>query len=168
MLKQCLYCNELKSLDDFYSPSHKACKYCFNINARIGHLCGLPNTFSYDDFEYVRLKFGISKEDVKQYDLDHFIPESWGHGGSHLGNVYLLKRQYNKMKGASNPFHAFDRITQKHPTFEPTAKMIINHIAKMNNLTIEELKEFVGWCERNKRQDFRSEKTSLELWKDAM
>lgn len=167
-MKQCLYCHEIKSLDLFYSPSHKACKYCFNINARIGHLGGLPNTISYADFEFVRLKFGITKEEVKQYDLDHFIPESWGHGGSHLGNVYLLKREYNRIKSASNPFRGIERIIQKHHTFEPTANKIIQHIAEMNGLTVGELEEFVGWCENNKREYSYIPKTSLDMWKESI
>ncbi|WP_405168936.1 hypothetical protein [Paenibacillus sp. FSL H3-0286] len=72
------------------------------------------------------------------------------------------------MKHNQNPFQAFESIGRKHTPFKHTANLIINHIATINGLTVEELKAFVGWCEANKRVNISSSKTSLELWGEAL
>lgn len=80
----------MKDYTEFFSMSHKRCKYCFNVSSRIGHLKGFPNTFNYADFENLRKQFGITKDGISKYHLEHFIPKSWGHGEVMLGTYIFF------------------------------------------------------------------------------
>lgn len=96
--------------------------------------------------------------------LDHFIPISIGHGGTYKGNMIPLDRILNQSKGAKNPFEWAETITEEKRT---NFNKVVEYLAEINGLTVEEYREFVYWCFENKREveDITEEnKDSLELW----
>ena len=42
-------------------------------------------------------------------NLEHFIPASWGHGGTYQGNVYPAHWRINRSKSTTNPFVWIER-----------------------------------------------------------
>lgn len=103
--------------------------------------------------------------------LDHFIPVSWGHGGTHLGNMYPLEMVINQTKNRFNPFTWFDWAKDKYNIDIHKWNKLIEALASINGLTVDEFKDFVYWCEDNKRtlEDIQQHPLpSLELWKSVL
>ena len=103
--------------------------------------------------------------------FEHFIPVSWGHGGTYMGNVYLLQDSLNFSKSNQNPFEWIKRKEIKKEVDMKSWKKLINYLASRNNLSVDEFKEYVYWCERNKRTAEQVKKdgniSSKKLWRKA-
>lgn len=102
--------------------------------------------------------------------LDHFIPLSSLHGGTHKGNIVPKCSGCNVSKQARNPFEWADSLSEeKRKNFDK----VVEYLAEINGLTVEKYREFVYWCFDNKRdvdEITEENKDSLELWlrvKDA-
>lgn len=106
--------------------------------------------------------------------LDHFIPLEWGHGGTYPGNVYPLEQTLNKNKSNKNPFKWIkavrrDRALRRGQHVDTAWNQLIAYLAAENGLSVVEFKEFVLWCEQNKRtlqQVQQDNRLSLEIWKE--
>jgi hypothetical protein len=85
-----------------------------------------------------------------------------------IGNIYFLDDTLNFSKGNRNPFEwAEDEIARGNIKSERW-NMVIEKFALVNGMKVDEFKEFVYWCEANKRTakqiKLDGNKTSLELW----
>lgn len=109
--------------------------------------------------------------DKNDVTLDHFIPISWGHGGTYKGNLYPLNIRLNQSKINQNPFEWYEWIKDKADIKKSDWNNLVQYLAKENGLTVEEFKEFVYWCENNQRtlDDIIADGnlTSLELWRKS-
>ena len=98
-------------------------------------------------------------------ELDHFIPLSWGHGGSYFGNIIPLYPKLNRSKGNKNPFEWIKDLNADSKKWKKT----IEYLSKQNNLKVTEFRDYVYWCEKNKRKSKDIKKsngeTSINLWK---
>jgi hypothetical protein len=106
-----------------------------------------------------------------EYQLEHFIPLSWGHGGNYIGNVYFLEESLNSSKLAKNPFKWIEEDTVKLRIDLDKWNSLVFYLASSNGLTIDELKSFVYWCEGNKRTIEQLEQdntSSIVLWKKSL
>jgi hypothetical protein len=102
--------------------------------------------------------------------LDHFIPIGWGHGGTYHGNLYPLNVNINSTKSGNNPFEIIEFINEKYQIDIHKWNKLIETLATLNGVTVDEFKEFVYWCEANKRtvDDIQANPVpSIELWKST-
>jgi hypothetical protein len=100
--------------------------------------------------------------------LDHFIPIAWGHGGTYLGNMYPLEMVVNQSKNRFNPFKWIEWAKDEYQIDIHKWNKLIETLANINGLTVDEFKDFVYWCENNKRtvDDIQVNPIpSIELWK---
>ena len=100
----------------------------------------------------------------------HFIPLKWGHGGSYLANIFLALGKLNISMRTVNPFEWFEvqEIAAKLNAEKVAA--LISRLAAENSMTIEEFREFIYWCEQNKRtlEEVQADsRTSVEIWQEA-
>lgn len=97
--------------------------------------------------------------------LDHFIPMSTGHGGTYEGNLILLSKELNLSKGTRNPFiWAKDYLTEEQ---QKNFTKVVEYLAELNGLTVEEYREFVFWCFENPRdvdEITEDNRDSLSIW----
>lgn len=106
----------------------------------------------------------------KDLTMEHFIPVSWGHGGTYRGNVYPVHCRINRSKSATNPFIWAERSDVKKLIDMQKWNRLVKILAQENNLEVDEFRRFVDWCESNKRtveQIKNDPRTSLEIWKKA-
>lgn len=105
--------------------------------------------------------------EVEDISIDHFIPIIWGHGGNIWGNLYPLCKRLNLSKKDANPFEWVLMPQIARTIYWYLWEDLINLIAKENELSVEELIEYVYWCEENKRtlENLTMDNTrSLLLW----
>jgi hypothetical protein len=133
----------------------------------------LPDTLTLRQEYEIRAAFNwacsVSGLDDK-VELDHFIPLSWGHGGTYLGNMFPLDWRLNRSKHGINPFEWFNR-EHRVPVESWRFGVVVAYLAAQNGLTPAEFEDFVYWCEANKRDVSELEiigsptaLNSLELW----
>ncbi|MEK5165822.1 hypothetical protein NYE69_26230 [Paenibacillus sp. FSL R5-0527] len=97
--------------------------------------------------------------------FDHFIPLTWGHGGTYKGNMIPLCKTLNFSKKDFNPFEWI-----KTQNVDPKKWVkVIKYLADLNGLSFNEYRSFVYWCDSNRRvtsSDFS--KSSLQLFKESI
>lgn len=132
----------------------------------------LPHTENSKEWKTVLEEFNYkcpltnSSENVH---LEHFIPVSWGFGGSLRNNIYPMNGTLNISKNASNPFEWCKTLTKEQRKI--FYSVIVSKLAEENEMTIGEFKNYVYWCEQNKRTveqvkaDNEKGLTSIDLWK---
>ncbi|USK86183.1 hypothetical protein [Peribacillus asahii] len=100
-------------------------------------------------------------------NMEHFIPVSWGHGGTYVGNVYPVHWKINRSKSDTNPFVWIGRNDVKELVDMDKWHRLISYLAGQNHLSIDEFKDFVNWCENNKRGgELEPNYSSLEGWRN--
>jgi len=135
----------------------------------------LPNDFwwkSLDEvFEWFYNKCSLTGSS-KNITIDHFIPITWGHGGTYRGNLIVLDMEINKSKGQHNPFEWIKKDINKNRINTDKFNELVHNLATINGLTYEEFKQYVYWCEKNKREVEQikndGKKSSLDLWKESL
>ncbi|GAA4879923.1 hypothetical protein GCM10023310_70130 [Paenibacillus vulneris] len=129
-----------------------------------------------------KLKNTISKEELKELrengvceltgatndlTIEHFIPVSWGHGGSYYGNIFVVSREVNSSKQIKNPFKWIKNV---HYDIDSSRwDSLVSRLAKLNGMSVKEFRQYVNWCEKNKRsiQDLEIDNTfSVDAWKN--
>lgn len=192
-IKPCKKCGCFKELKCFkinyldnnieYSKVCNECEKDFkeerSVLFRLRHIkessirMNLPTPMTEKQLENMFDRFDNRCSLTKSMDVvcEHFIPVSWGHGGTYEGNIYLLNFSLNLSKGNNNPFEWIKRKDVKSKISMSRWDKLIKYLAAKNKLTVPEFKEFVYWCENNKRtQDevkLDGNKSSIELWKDS-
>lgn len=78
--------------------------------------------------------------------IEHFIPISWGHGGTTPENCYPLCGELNLSKQNKNPFEWIKDYSEYQERFNK----LVKHLAEKNNMNEQEFKDYVYWCESNK------------------
>lgn len=192
-LKPCLKCGTFKELKCYRDTIiynklieySKVCRECekdfreeFSTLTRLRHIkessnrMNLPVSMTEKQLEKIFEKFDSRCALTKSMDIacEHFIPVSWGHGGTYEGNIYLLNLSLNTSKGNTNPFEWVKRKDIKKKISMSRWDKLVKYLAAKNKLTVPEFKKFVYWCENNKRSadDVKRDrnKTSLELWRE--
>ncbi|MED3182042.1 hypothetical protein P4305_18730 [Bacillus thuringiensis] len=89
--------------------------------------------------------------DMDDIHLDHFIPLSWGHGGTVIENMIPLNGTLNLSKSDRNPFEWIKREDIREIVDMAKWYETIEYLAKLNGMTAKEYEEYVYWCEENKR-----------------
>jgi len=126
-------------------------------------------TFGTDDLDTLLCDFGYKcsltlSEDIQ---LDHFIPLSWGHGGTYKENLHPLDSNLNLSKSNKNPFEWI----KEHPEI-PRKRFdnLVRHFARANGLTPEDFRDFVYWCDETRRsldEVKRDPRPSIVIWREA-
>lgn len=80
--------------------------------------------------------------------LDHFIPLSWGHGGTTFENMTPLAAALNISKNDSNPF---EWIKTRNDIEAWRWQELVEDLAELNGMTSKDYEEYVYECEANKR-----------------
>lgn len=136
------------------------------------HAFGLPSNLHIEDWKDTLVDFGYRCLFTGTYEisLEHFIPQSIGHGGTMRGNVYPLSKSLNSSKGDTNPF-IWAHNNRHHIEYDKFLQ-IVEYLAEQLSLSPEEFKDYVFWCFANPRTDFdikrdqlKGYRTSLQLWK---
>jgi hypothetical protein len=119
-------------------------------------------------FELFSNKCALSESD-NEVTLEHFIPVSWGHGGTYIGNIYPLNISLNQSKRNVNPFEWAKKERVQNEVDYIKWDKLITYLANENKITYEEFIEFIYWCESNQRDveqvRLDGDISSLELWK---
>lgn len=106
------------------------------------------------------------------YHIDHFLPLSIGHGGTYLGNLIVVPQNWNVTKSAKNPFEWCNEYLNDQDKDVYMSKVL--DLATLNNMTLDEFKEFTYWCFDNPRtiedlqkeiKENRSVLSSVDLYK---
>lgn len=106
---------------------------------------------------------------IENIDICHSIPLKWGHGGSYIGNVFLGFNKLNLEMRTRNPFEWFDDKVRNNILFVDKVNTLIFRLASDNNLSTDEFKEFVYWCEKHKRtlEEARLDpRPSIIIWRE--
>lgn len=74
---------------------------------------------------------------------------SIGHGGTYLGNLIVVPSNWNVTKSAINPFEWCDECLNSQDKGLYMTK--VADLARLNNMTLDEYKEFIFWCFDNPR-----------------
>lgn len=109
----------------------------------------LPNDF---DIRVMRKNFGnaCALTGVEDVHMDHFIPISWGHGGTTNGNIYPLSSELNLSKHNRNPFEWFESVKDERGLDESKFNELVAKLAELNKMSVEEFTEYVYWCDSDR------------------
>lgn len=102
---------------------------------------------------------------------DHFVPLNWGHVGSYNRNMYPLNQRLNSSKWAHNPFDWFEDNYERFGLISRKFDDLVTTLAELNGLTTDEYRDFVYWCEANKREPEEialDPRPSIDIWRDSM
>ncbi|MBT2764292.1 hypothetical protein [Paenibacillus sp. ISL-20] len=135
-----------------------------NSEARVLHL---PATLEGYEWRRILLEDFKSKSAIYNFELNgdefigHFIPLSWGHGGTYKGNLIPVNGFENMRLSNRNPLK-YIKEPRNHPT--------IKYLAEQNELTTDEYISFVNWCDKNRRtrkecRAYIGTYSSIDVWK---
>lgn len=122
-----------------------------NDSKRNKHIESMPYSFSdYDKgkllnkFDY-KCAFTGSDGDI---EYDHVIPISWRILGTTPNNMLPLSKSINVSKGNRNIFRWYDDNKERFNLSDEKFTAAMQYIASMNDMTLEEYKEYVHECEK--------------------
>ncbi|MFJ8257187.1 hypothetical protein ACIQ4Z_07830 [Peribacillus asahii] len=143
-----------------------------NSKKRKTSLKSLPFTLTEQQWNQIQSDFNYScalSEHHSDLNMEHFIPVSWGHGGTYVGNVYPVHWKINRSKSDTNPFVWIERNDVKESVDMDKWYRLIGYLAEQNHLSVNEFRDFVSWCDKNKRtvEEIDSKYSSIELWKQS-
>lgn len=119
----------------------------------------LPNDLTAEQQNDLIRKFnGCALTDSIEFDIDHVIPLSIGHGGTTYGNVLPLRHDLNQSKGTRNIFEWFEANRQRFDISQSKFDEAIMWLANINGLSVEDYRDHVYWCHENPHslEDLRS------------
>jgi DNA-directed RNA polymerase subunit RPC12/RpoP len=141
-------------------------KVVFHNNKRRMMQNSLPFLITFDSFKKIFTDTCFITGE-KGVHVDHFIPVSWGHGGTYIGNLALIPKKLNLNKKDKNPFVWFKgNINSSRVRFNK----LVSDLSKQNRLTPQEFESFVNWCDDNRRtvEEVRQDtRPSIEIWRAA-
>jgi hypothetical protein len=191
--RSCTRCEEIKPMSDYGNAKRglegkkaicKSCESLYRLSKReIDAPSKLRNTIRRRTISK-NLRSDLSSEEMNvvyerfdkrcaltgslDYEVEHFIPVSWGRGGTYYGNIYLLDARLNAHKFNKNPFDWIED-PEIDGLINPRKWIaLIEWLASLNNLSVERFKMFVYWCDENRRSADELEKDdrcSLEIWR---
>ena|SRR5690554_1947506 len=141
-------------------------RYAMNEAKRKARKNKLLDTFTENDRVKLLKRFenecGICGNSYEH--LDHFIPIIAGHGGTTVGNMVPMCSRCNLTKQAKNPFEWAETLDYGQ---KENFDKVVEYLAELNGLMVDEYREFVFWCFENPRDvdEITDEnRDSLELW----
>lgn len=181
-IKKCKTCFSYKEIDCFDTENITECMECeyrlrdsrklavgvYNAIQRTRHLYNDITQEKLDEM-YNHFEGKCALTESSKFIMEHFIPHSWNHGGTYLGNLYLLDHDLNINKGKKNPIKWLDETVENGIVSEEKAKELIKYLAKHSELSVTDFKKFIKWCEKNKRtkeQASSDHRTSIEIWRE--
>lgn len=84
--------------------------------------------------------------------LDHVIPIRVGHGGTIFQNIIPLSKDMNLSKSSSNIFEWFNANRERFNLEQSRFDALIEYLADINEMTVEEYRDYVYWCHENPRE----------------
>jgi hypothetical protein len=112
----------------------------------------LPDDFTVEQREDVLEYFNNGcalTSDTENIHFDHVIPISSGHGGTTYGNMIPLRADLNFSKHNSNIFEWFEANRQHFKLSTEKFEALVDYLAEINNVSIEEYRDHVYWCHDN-------------------
>ena len=146
--------------------------YRLATQRRLARKRGLPNDIRNGDLKAIKKHFGnkCALTDSTNVSMEHFIPISWGHGGNIKANLYLLDQQLNSSKSNENPFEWITRPETLEKIDLQRWEKLLRYLAEKNEMSVEEFRDYVYWCEENKRDKEAVQKDtrlSSEIYKET-
>lgn len=117
---------------------------------RRARILTLPNDLTAEQQEFLISKFdGCALTEDKEFDFDHVIPLTVGHGGTTYGNMIPLRHDLNQSKGNKNIFEWFEANRQRFNLSQEKFDSLIEWLADTNSVSVEDYKAHVYWCHEN-------------------
>lgn len=109
----------------------------------------LPETMSVNDHFLVCRKFGnkCPLTESRDIQLDHFIPLSWGVGGTDKSNIIPLNKNLNFSKSDRNPLEWAEEMISSGEFSKERWEEVVEYLAHLNGLSVDEYRDFVYMCE---------------------
>lgn len=117
---------------------------------RRARINSLANDLTATEQEEIISKFGgCALTGSKDFDMDHVIPITVGHGGTTYGNMIPLRHDLNQSKGNRNIFEWFEANRQRFNLSHEKFDILIDWLSCANEVTKDEYKSHVYWCHEN-------------------
>lgn len=131
----------------------------------------LPSNWTVEIIKSVEKEFNSScaLTGNRKFQWDHFIPISWGHGGTTQMNMVPLSEELNYSKSKMNPFKWAKRKMSQNSFPKEKWNKLVSYLAELHGLNESEFECYVNWCEKNKRshkQVSLDPRMSVDIWKD--
>lgn len=100
-------------------------------------------------------------------DLSYFMPLEWGYLGFRPGNIFPMDESLSRHKGTQNPFSWVKKPEVQSVISNVWWNRTVAHLARQNLLTVDQLEQFVNWCEANpKTPDTTNQNnfSSVDMW----
>lgn len=128
-------------------------KYKAIVQRRRARLANLPDDWSLAErLETYNHFGGCALTGSSDIHWDHVIPIATGHGGTTTGNMIPIKAELNKSKRDSNVFEWFDYAKERFNLDQTKFDELIDYLANINDMTVEEYRRRVYWCFENRRE----------------
>src|SRR5690606_33063900 len=128
---QCMECDkDFKELNTFAYKLRHYKESSVKMNLPI------PMTEKQLEKVYDRFDSRCALTDSINTSCEHFIPVSWGHGGTYSGNIYLIKYNLNMSKGNINPFVWIRTPKVKKNVDIKKWNKLIKYLAAQNKMTV--------------------------------
>lgn len=134
---------------------------------------GLPDNWTLEQqkgtWEYFNNACALTGEGGDIHE-DHVIPLAVGHGGTTYGNMIPLRADLNDSKCDRNIFEWFSENRERFNLSEERFNRLIEYLATINGLTVDEYRQFVYWCHENPRNEdeiVADPRHSIEIWREA-
>ena len=174
--KECTKCLEMKLLSSFakkipgFADRKSSCRDCLRLHRMSSRLrrrdkqYGVVSRVTDEDIKKVLGNFDYKcpLTGSEDFHIDHVIPVSLGIVGGEYGNIIPLKEDLNLVKGNSNIFEWFADNRERFGLSQRKFDELIEYLADINEMTIEEYEEYVRWCHDNPRtiDEIKAEETS--------
>jgi|GEM_PF-5646252 len=84
-------------------------------------------------------------------EFDHFIPVSWGHGGTYKGNMVPMSSLLNMDKDNQNPFEWVKKPEVARKIDSERWQVLIEYLANLHGIAPDQYEQYVYWCSNNRR-----------------
>lgn len=111
----------------------------------------LPDTLTPEQIEKIttRFKGACALTGSTDYELDHFIAITTGHGGTTFENMIPLSRALNASKNNKNPFEWFENNKHRFGLDDSKFFSLIDYLANINGMSTKEFHDYVYKCYRD-------------------
>lgn len=163
--KECTKCLEMKMLNSFpkkvlgFAGRKSLCRDCLRLHRMSSRIrrrdkqYGVVSRVTDEDIKKVLENFDYkcSLTGSEDFHIDHVIPVSLGIVGGEYGNIIPLKADLNMVKGDSNIFEWFADNRERFGLSQRKFDELIEYLADINEMTVEEYRDYVYWCHDNPR-----------------
>jgi hypothetical protein len=124
-----------------------------NNHKRLARKRSLPNTFTTENMkELLEIFGGCALTGDFDIHWDHVIPLATGKIGTVKGNMIPLRKDLNVSKSDGNIFEWFSANCERFNLSKEKFDKLINDLAIMNGMSVNDYRSFVYSCFENKRE----------------